>query len=169
MAITKIELLEFLEEIDKIIGNAVTLIAVGGTAMTLLDLKGSTIDIDFDVSAEDVDVFRKTVKSLPPGPRIDIFMEGMIFSQQLPSDYLEKCIPVKVKLKNIRLFALHPIDIVVTKIGRLNERDVEDIKSCVKKFKLERKDVEKRALQVVYVGREENYRINLDYALKEFF
>ncbi|MDI6736909.1 MAG: DUF6036 family nucleotidyltransferase [Nanoarchaeota archaeon] len=93
----------------------------------------------------------------------------MIFSQQLPDDYLEKCIPVKVKFAHIRLLALHPIDIVVTKIGRLNERDVEDIKSCVNKFRLAKKDVEKRALQVVDVGREENYRINLKYALKEFF
>ncbi|MDI6736908.1 MAG: hypothetical protein QME12_00125 [Nanoarchaeota archaeon] len=76
MAITKIELLEFLEEIDKIIGKAVTLIAVGGTAMTLLDLKASTLDIDFDLSAEDVDVFRKVVKSLPPGPRVDIFTKA---------------------------------------------------------------------------------------------
>ena len=169
MTINKTELLGFLEEVNKIIGKPVTLTAVGGTAMTLLDLKASTIDIDFDLSAEDVDIFRKAVKSLPPGHRIDIFTEGMIFSQQLPSDYLEKCIPVKTKFVNIRLLALHPADIVVTKIGRMNERDVEDIKSCVKKFKLVKKDVEKRALQVVYVGREENYRINLSYALKEFF
>ena len=136
MTINKTELLGFLEEVNKIIGKPVTLTAVGGTAMTLLDLKASTIDIDFDLSAEDVDIFRKAVKSLPPGHRIDIFTEGMIFSQQLPSDYLEKCIPVKTKFVNIRLLALHPADIVVTKIGRMNERDVEDIKSCVKKFKL---------------------------------
>ncbi|MBU2638327.1 MAG: hypothetical protein KJ955_05110 [Nanoarchaeota archaeon] len=168
MAINKTELLEFLEEVDKVLGKPITLTAVGGTAMTLLNLKASTIDIDFDLSAEDVVVFRKAIKSLPPGHRVDIFTEGMVFSQQLPSDYLQKCIPVR-KLGKIRLLALNPLDIVVTKIGRLNERDVEDIKSCIKKFKLVKKDVEKRALQVVYIGHEDNYRANLDYALREMF
>jgi hypothetical protein len=169
MAIDKDTLLDLLAEVDKALTKKMSIVAVGGTAMTLLDLKQSTIDIDFNALKDDVTELRRAFNSIPHGFRVDLFVEGMIFSQLLPDDYLEKCIPVKVKFAHIHLFALHPVDIVVTKIGRLNERDVEDIKSCVKKFKLARKDVEKRALQVVYVGREENYRINLRYALKEFF
>lgn len=169
MAINKDTLLDLLSEVDKALGKEMSIVAVGGTAMTLLGLKESTIDIDFNASKDDVKELRRAFDSIPHGFRVDLFVEGMIFTQQLPDDFFEKCIPVKTQFKNINLLALHPIDIVVTKIGRLNERDVEDIKSCVKKFKLKRKDVEKRALQVVYVGREENYRINLRYALKEFF
>ena len=169
MAIDKNRLLDLLSEVDKNLMKKMSIVAVGGTAMTLLDLKTSTIDIDFNASKDDVKELRRAFDSIQHGFRVDLFVEGMIFSQLLPDDYLEKCIPVKTKFVNIRLLALHPIDIVVTKIGRMNERDVEDIKSCIRKFKLVKKDVEKRALQVVYVGREENYRINLDYALKSLF
>jgi len=41
----------FLQEVDKELKRKITLVAAGGTAMTLLDVKSSTIDIDFDSSA----------------------------------------------------------------------------------------------------------------------
>ena len=73
-------------------------------------------------------------------------------------------------MKNIHLRTLNPLDIVVTKIGRLDDRDKQDIDTCIKKFHLTRAQVTKRAKQVDYVsGREENYEINLKYVLESFF
>ncbi len=72
-------------------------------------------------------------------------------------------------MKNMTLKALSPIDIVVTKIGRLNQRDKEDIEMCIRKFKITKNQVIKRAKEVEYVGREENYEINLEHVLKNFF
>lgn len=169
MPLEKDKLIGFLEQIDKELGREIILTAVGGTAMTLLNLKPSTIDIDFDLTSEDADELQKTLKTIPHGFKIDIFADGLIFSQQLPEDYSEKSILIKTNFKNIKLCALHPLDIVVTKIGRMNERDKEDIRSCIEKFKLTKKEIDKRAKQVEYIGREENYEINLQSVLKRFF
>lgn len=56
-----------------------------------------------------------------------------MFSQFLPSDYLERSLPIR-HLRHIDLRALHPVDIVVTKIGRLDERDLQDIAACIRKY-----------------------------------
>jgi hypothetical protein len=169
MPFEKENLMEFLKHVDKELEKEIKIIAVGGTAMTLLDLKPSTIDIDFDLESDDAEELERVLKTIPHGFRIDIFKDGMIFSQQLPNDYSEKSILIRTDFRNIRLFALHPVDIVVTKIGRLNKRDEEDISACIKKFRLTKQEIEKRAEQVEYIGRKENYEINLTYVLKNFF
>jgi hypothetical protein len=162
-------LMGFLTELDKELKRKIRLVAVGGTAMTLLNLKSSTIDIDFDVSAEDTGALASALKAVPHGFRIDVFRDGLIFSQQLPDDYASLSIPIKTGCSRIDLFALHPIDIVVTKIGRLNERDLQDIDACIRSYGITRQEIELRAGKVEYIGREENYRINLDHVLKRFF
>ena len=72
------------------------------------------------------------------------------------------------KFGRIELRSLNPVDIVVTKIGRLDERDKQDIEACIRKYKITEKQITKRASQVEYAGREENYRINLRHVLKHF-
>lgn len=161
--------MEFLKGIDKTLEREINLVAVGGTAMTLLGLKPSTIDIDFDLTSKDSRELNKALDATPHGFRIDIFGDGLIFSQQLPDDHMERSIPIKARFRNIKLYALHPLDIVVTKIGRLNQRDSEDIEACIRRFGLTKKEVEERAKQVEYIGRDENYRINLRCVLKRFF
>ncbi len=44
-------------------------------------------------------------------------------------------------MKHIRVKALHPVDIVVTKIGRLDDRDKQDIRACIGKFELTKTEV----------------------------
>ena len=158
-----------LEAIDKELNKPIKLIAAGGTAMTLLGLKPSTIDIDFDLASEDAEELKSALKRIPHGFRIDIFRDGMIFSQQLPEDYPAKCIEIKSNFKRIMIFALHPLDIIVTKIGRLDERDLEDIGSCINKFRITKEQIEERAALVEYVGRRENYEDNVRHTVKRFF
>jgi hypothetical protein len=57
--IKKSDLIKWLKGIDKKLEKKITLVAVGGTAMTLLNLKPSTIDIDFCISSKDVNEFKK--------------------------------------------------------------------------------------------------------------
>lgn len=90
MPFEKENLMEFLKHVDKELEKEIKIIAVGGTAMTLLGLKSSTIDIDFDLSTDDAEELKKALKSIPHGFRVDIFKNGMIFSQQLPNDYSKK-------------------------------------------------------------------------------
>ena len=168
MKIRKDKLIAFLREVDKELGSDIKLVAVGGTAMTLLGIKPSTVDIDFEGSSEDVETFRKALSIVPHGFRIDIFENGMIFSQQLPGDYSRRSVHV-MDFGRIRLYALHPLDIVVTKIGRLDERDMQDIEDCIKKFGLKKEDIKKRAGMVGYAGSEEVYKSNLKIVLERFF
>jgi len=168
MPFDKSSLLDFLGILDIELTRGITIVVVGGTAMTLLDVKSSTIDIDFTIPSEDIKDFRDALEKIPHGFKIDYWADGMVFSQTLPDDYLEKSIMIK-KFKNIILKALDPVDIVATKIGRLDERDLQDIKACIEKFKLKKKQIERRSKNVQYVGRQENYKANLDYVIKKFF
>lgn len=135
--------------------------------MTLLRAKASTVDVDFTLPGEDYDEFQKALKNTPHGFKVDFWKDGIVFSQILPDDYLMRSKSIR-KMKHIRLKALHPVDIVVTKIGRLDARDKQDIRACIKKFKLTKTQVAKRADKVDYVGREENYQINLKHVLENF-
>lgn len=169
MSLNKQKLLDFLEELDKELERKITVVAVGGTAMTLHNAKASTIDVDFTIPAEDFAEFHRVLDLVPHGFKVDTWNNGMVFSQDLPEDYLTKSKLVRTKMKNMKLKTLDPLDIIVTKIGRLNARDKEDIATCIKKFKITKMQIKKRAKQVVYVGREENYEINLNHVMRTFF
>ncbi len=169
MPLDKGRLSGFLEVLDKELKRKITLVAAGGTAMTLLDLKPSTIDIDFIVPSEHAQEFKQALSNVSHGFRIYCWEDGMVFSQILPKDYVKKSIAMKTKTKNIELKALHPLDIVVTKIGRLDARDIQDIEACIRRFKLTKNQITRRASKIQYVGREENYQINLQHVIKRFF
>ncbi len=168
MQLGSIAVVKFLEEVDKSLNRKITLVAVGGTAMTLLRVKPSTVDVDFTLPGEDYDEFQQALRNTPHGFTVDCWIDGTVFSQTLPNDYLTRSRDIR-KMKRIRLKALHPVDIVVTKIGRLDDRDKQDILACIKKFRLKKTQVAKRARQIDYVGREENYEINLKHVLGNFF
>ena len=168
--IDKQSLLSFIGAIDEELKTPMNVTAVGGTAMTLLDLKNSTQDVDFELETkEEREKFNQAVKITETGYKVDTCIDGMIFFQQLPDDFRQKSIPVKTAFKNIRLFALHPLDIVVTKLNRMNERDIEDIGACIKKKKLTRAQVAKRANEVYYEGNQENAEYQIEWTLKKFF
>lgn len=160
MAVSPKQLIEFLEEVEKVLERKITLVAAGGTAMTLYGLKPSTIDVDFTGPAGDVDSFLKAVKRVQPGFRVDAWPNGQVFSQFLPGDYLTRSRRIKT-VGNIELRALAPVDIVVTKIGRLDARDSDDIKACIKRFRLGRSAIARRAKRVHYVGNQKVFDTNL--------
>ncbi len=168
MPLDRSQLMEFLKELEKELERDITLVAAGGTAMTLLDLKATTKDIDFTAPKEDAQEFREKEKLVSHGLTIQCYEDGLVFSQILPWDYLAKSIPIE-RVGRIELRALDPVDIVVTKIGRLNSRDMEDIKDCIRLRSLRKAEIVARAKQVEYVGREENYQWNLETVIERFF
>lgn len=169
MLIDRTKLTSLLETINEKLAKHITVVAVGGTALTLLEVKTSTVDIDFSFPNRDFDEFNKAVAILPKlGYRIDSFSDGAIFGIILPDDYLRKSMPIK-KFKRIELRALHPIDIVVTKIGRLNQRDKQDIEDTVRYFGLSESQLADRASQLVLAAGEEQYNANLSQLLNAIF
>ncbi len=169
MSLDKAKLLDFLNEIDKEISNRITIVAVGGTAMTLLNLKPSTLDVDFTIPCEYYEEFESARKIVQPGFRIDVYKGGSVFITVLPKDYLEKSIPIITNFKSIDLRSLDPVDIIITKIARLNDRDKTDIKSCITKFNITKAQIDQRAIDINYLGNDEVFICNLNKVLVEFF
>ena len=157
MPCDKTALFDFLSVLNEDLSKKITLVAAGGTAMTLLDLKPSTIDIDFTIPGCDRLEFEHALRSNPPGYKVDRWTDGCIFCQTLPKDYLDKSIKIK-EFSHIVLRALQPVDIIVTKIGRLNARDLQDIDACIQKAKVSEAEIKERAMLVMqsYVGVEED-------------
>lgn len=163
--ITRDDLVAWLGKIDRKLQRNITLVAVGGTAMTLLSLKPSTIDVDFSLSREDKILFEK---NLIKGWKVDLFVDGYIFSEQLPSDYIDKAKHI-LSLKHIELKALDPVDIVITKAARLNARDEEDIQALVAYVKKEELVARFEMVVGTYMGKEEDYRYHFQIILHRFF
>ncbi len=170
MPCDKSTLFDFLSVLNEDLTKQIILVAAGGTAMTLLDLKPSTIDIDFTIPGCDRLEFEQALKNNPSGYKVDRWTDGCIFCQTLPKDYLEKSIKIK-EFSHIVLRALQPVDIIVTKIGRLNARDLQDIEACIKKVNVSEAEIRERAMLVVqtYVGPEEDYLYHLSLVLDKFF
>lgn len=95
MSLNKKTVFEFLEEVDRELNRKITLVAVGGTAMTLLNVKPSTIDVDFTGPGDDIEEFKLALKNVPHGFKVDCWKDGMVFSQILPEDYVRKSITIK--------------------------------------------------------------------------
>ncbi len=167
--IGKQRLFDFIEELDKELTEKIRITAVGGTAMTLLDLKNSTRDVDFESSSKNEKALLKAKETLNPGFEIDLFWNGLIFAQQLPDDYNEKAIPIK-EFEHIELFALSPLDIVVSKIARFNERDEQDIKACIQKASITKEQLKERASQLGLTAiTAEDFRYHLTLVLEQMF
>lgn len=167
--ITKTNLLTWLKEVDKKLKSKIIITAVGGTAMTLLGLKPSTIDIDFCIESKNAPLFNKLTKKSKF--KIDLFQDGYIFSEQLPNDYIAKSNKIGIDLKNIELKTLSPIDIIITKIARYNERDEEDINVLFKTSIIEKKELETRFKQVkdTFAGSISDYKYHFDLIIKRHF
>lgn len=161
------DLIEFLDVIEEHLDQKVTLVAAGGTALTLLDAKPSTIDIDFTGPADSIHAFGKAESTEPHGYDIDRWPGGTVFMVTLPDDYLDRSRAVETTLQRIELRALHPVDVVVTKIARLDGRDKDDIRTVEEQFNVTTDQVEQRASEITYVGAREGYEANLRAAIRE--
>lgn len=51
----------------------------------------------------------------------------------------------------------------------MDERDEQDIESCIKKFKIKKSQIIKRAKEVGYAGNDKVFKGNLEIMLKKFF
>lgn len=158
-------LLDYLSVVDNLLERKIILVAAGGTAMTLLNIKNSTKDVDFTGPSKDIIEFEKAESLLPPtGLDIQCWPDGRVFSQELPDDYIRKSIDIDTHdIKNIILKALQPLDIIVTKVGRYNDRDVEDIRDCIKVHNIEKESIISRGKEILktYPGNEDAYKFRL--------
>ena len=61
------------------------------------------------------------------------------------------------------------MDIIITKIARLDGRDEQDIELCITNFQITQKQIEQRAKDMNYAGNDEIFVSNLKTILGRFF
>ena len=144
--ITSSKLIETIDNWEHLINFKVNLIGCGGTALTLLAIKDSTKDIDFIVPVHtQYERFIKFLGSLgyqekggglahPEDPYFlyQFWAGSRVFTTDLLDSPLEpgKNIPIR-KWRHIYLGALNPQDLIITKMFRGTQLDIDD---CVAVF-----------------------------------
>ncbi|MCK4784138.1 MAG: hypothetical protein KAV87_10330 [Desulfobacteraceae bacterium] len=152
--ITDRELIQTIDNWERLINFNVNLIGCGGTALTLLKIKDSTKDIDFIVPvSKEYERLMKFLRSLgyeekggglahPDDPYFlyQFWFGNRVFTTDLLDSPLEpgKNIPIK-KWRHIYLGALNIQDIIITKMFRGIQVDVDD---CVAAFATSKIDPE---------------------------
>lgn len=141
---TKEDILAFIQKLDSFIDTPITIIALGGTALTLLDIKSSTRDIDFIISSKDASVLLELFTSLGfkeiaerrwltnDGIIIDVYLDDYIVNVKL-LDSSQKNSTILRVFEHITLCVLNYYDICITKIDRGDARDFDDIKKILEK------------------------------------
>ena len=141
------ELFELIESISKFIEKEIRMYALGGTALTILNIKKSTRDVDINIESNDEyqyickifdDLgFEKTgIRWISQeGLAFDMFYGSNILGTELLSDCIDKSKLIK-SFGNIKLYTLPLEDIIISKLARGDSRDFDDIKMILKTNKI---------------------------------
>ncbi|MFC1774900.1 DUF6036 family nucleotidyltransferase [Nanoarchaeota archaeon] len=108
----------------------------GGSSLISLEIiKRSTRDVDFFIFLDDEDdiseqikehVLRETGIELDIGVNGSFYIIGKDFTWTLPKKAYDRAKKI-IQLSNLTVYALNPLDIIVMKCDRLDERDIQDI------------------------------------------
>lgn len=167
--IDKIGLWNILENWGEFSPRKIRLVACGGTALTIQDLKPSTKDVDFIVpDQKEYNALIKTLKKL--GYRLhtgtgwsrgdqylfDLFQGSKVYSTELIESPLNEGnhIPIKT-FEKIFVAALNDYDLIITKMFRGTQLDIDD---CLALIRARGKALSMDRLSV-------RYRETADYAL----
>ena len=161
------ELFELLGSIAKYVEEKIQMYALGGTALTILGIKLSTLDIDINIHSEkqykDLCAIFEQIGFKRTGSIRWITQEGLVFdlfygSNILGTELLPDCLKLAKfaqSFGNIELYTLSPYDIIISKLARGDDRDFIDIKHILEKEKVDIKtliDRYKRTMEISTVG-----------------
>ena len=171
--------LQLLADLDK----KLELYAIGGTAMILKNIKETTKDIDF-LTAENQEKIRKLFNLAGleekdnsklcniwylENIRIDLFYDEFIFGISLLNDWKDKSEHIK-DIGKVKLYILNWQDILITKIARNEQRDIEDAIDIIKAENINFEDLKERyynlAEESVISGYDEKFKA-LERAYKD--
>ena len=168
--LTKQGLWDILEGWDPFLPRRVRVVACGGTALTLQDLKGSTKDVDFLVPDEDeYKTLLSTIQKLnyrqvtgsgwarDGGFIFDLFPGKVVFKTELLDSPLDagRFLPIRT-FKRLMVGALNDHDLIISKIFRGSDVDIDD---CLTLIKGRGKDFDLAQLK-------ERYKETADYDLR---
>ena len=184
----------FLTELDNALEGAadkkrkIKIMLFGGSALTILNMKRFTKDIDFIIDRKSLSQYheseiRKLVanmstffedhKAVLKSDALDFYIDRIV-RFGLPDDYLEYGMKLPKKYKYIEVYLLSLEDIIVTKIDRFGEQDKADIISIMSQNDISLSTFEDRfelwrsRYQSDRVGSVHTFERNFE-AFKEFF
>jgi hypothetical protein len=183
LRINRQKLLDDISLWDGFLKRKICLIACGGTALTLLEVKDSTKDIDLIVPEEnEYDYLLGNLKQLGYKPVtgvgwardegfvFDLFRGSKVHTTQLLESPLEKGNNILVKeFSHIYLGVLNYYDIIISKLFRAASMDIED---CLLLIKSKQKEIDLNKLTSRFKETasfdisEEKVNKNLEYFLK---
>jgi hypothetical protein len=157
----KAELLDRISAWDSFLKKKVHLIACGGTALTLLGIKASTKDIDLIIpSAVEHKYLINILKQLGYNPAsgwgwargdgfiFDLFRGNAVHTTELLESPLKKGNHILIKeFEHIYLGVLNHYDIIISKLFRSTQADIDD---CISLIKNKRDEIDLIKLQNRY-------------------
>lgn len=138
--LTKQGLWDILEGWDPYLPRKVRVVACGGTALTLQDLKESTKDVDFLVpDQEEYAALLSTIQKLnyrqvtgsgwarDGGFVFDLFRGKVVFQTELLDSPLDEGMHIPIRaFKRLSVGALNDLDLIISKMFRGSNVDVDD-------------------------------------------
>jgi hypothetical protein len=157
-------LAKLVRELEKRTGlrEPITMLIAGGMATHLYTAARVTTDVDAE--------FSKRIL-LPSDLLVETKDGNMLYLDSnynssfalMHEDYQQDALPVPIGTDLIHVFVLSPLDLIVSKIARLNGPDKGDIAGIISKFHISAALIEKRAEEALggYVGNVDYLRMNL--------
>ncbi len=166
-------LFDLLRSLSSFIDTPIRIYALGGTALTILRIKKSTLDIDINIETnkdylylcrvfEQIG-FKKTGSLrwiTQEGLAFDVFHGSNILGIQLLADSLNKSRFI-MSFGTIELFTLSLQDIIISKLARGDNRDFEDIKDVLEKEKINIESLVQRYKETMQDSIAANYKQKL--------
>lgn len=175
--LTKQWLWDILEGWDPYLPRKVRVVACGGTALTLQDLKESTKDVDFLIpDEEEHKALLRTLERLhyrqvtgrgwarDDGFIFDLFPGKVVFQTELLDSPLDegRHIPIRA-FKKLSVSALNDLDLIISKMFRCTDVDVDD---CLRLIKGRGKDFDLEKLRERYKETAQ-YELQTDQMMKQ--
>ncbi len=144
--LNKDKLLEILKEMDSSIDYKVTLILLGGSALSLLELKQGTEDIDYIFLTDKKEEFELLCEKFIPKIKHEIhYMQDFTVSHMNLPDYLNRSKPyTNVNFRNLSIKTLNIYDILLSKISRFSKGDLIDIESILGRESIKEDELDRR-------------------------
>lgn len=166
-------LFTLLKSISPFVERKIRMYALGGTALTILNIKRSTLDIDMNIDshAEYTSLckifeqigFEKTGSIrwfTQEGLAFDIFYGSNILGTALLPDCLANAKFIQ-SFGNIELYTLSFEDIIISKLARGDSRDFDDIKSILAHAQIDMANLIARYRKTMEVSIVSNYKQKL--------
>ncbi|GBE31954.1 hypothetical protein BMS3Bbin05_00859 [bacterium BMS3Bbin05] len=147
------ELKAVIRAMDEAAGKAgaknVRIILCGGLAAIAYGMEGrATLDVDAEIDAgyRIIEKIKKNI-SVPAELTTDISRWSMI---DIPDGYRERAAPLDLaKTKNIRVFVLAPVDLIISKLRVFRDKDIQDALFLIKKFSIGKADIMKASKRAI--------------------